>query len=184
MKKTCENTLTGSERIDVGIFSNSIPFNYFDLSIRDINQLIIDSQTKSDSRSELLEYLQMYPLICGLHTDIDFTPETYIVFNKSYIIPELMMEYFINKSLSGIGYQKLIVLKYSSVKDGANPHSSNFAFFAHQKNSLNDYCTELSNLFMRKRHTIYHEDIVGYGWSKIDAGKINDIRTNLQAAIT
>lgn len=180
MKQTCLSTTTGRDRLDLGIFKNSIAFHYYDLSVRDINVLWTNSDTSSDARLELLDYLTLYPLICGLHSDIDHETE-YVAYNKAYIMPSLFMEYFIKESLLGFGYTKTFAFKYTSVKPGSNPNSSNFAFYAHQKNTGTDYCTELKSKFLVESRNFYHEDMLATfpTYDKIDVSRLDMIKSHV-----
>lgn len=159
INKTCTKSTAGNDRIDVGVFQNSIYFHYYDFTIKDINELIVQGKTSSQEKDNLLDYLYFYPLICGLHSDIEYNNE-YAGYRKAYIMPSLIMEYFIERAINSSAHNKMFAFKYSSVKKGADSKSANFAFFAHQKKEAQKYCKELTDVFMPKMANLYHEDIV------------------------
>ncbi|UPT67940.1 MAG: RES family NAD+ phosphorylase [Sphingobacteriales bacterium JAD_PAG50586_3] len=158
-KSPCSRSTSGKngQFINAGIFRNSSVFNYYDFCLRDINvdlNALATSKAIATDIRNLLNYLKLFPLIIGIHTDI--TGVNSPTYNKSYVVPGLLMDWFITALLRSYS---VFAIRYRSVKDTVDPNTSNYVFYAFKDKPHFKYCSRLENAFLHQYHFVYHRFI-------------------------
>lgn len=169
--KFCDN-YSEKESINIGYFKNAKSFKYFDFSYIPWDKLLEEHKKKS-TKSPIIDYLVLFPIITAIHVKISFSKE--VNFHFDYVFSALFMDWLKNLELKNqlrtIGlFLPVYAVKYSSVRlfliHKALPappeecyNNHNYAFLTRYYEGTS-HCKQLQSIFLNNgvNQSIYFDD--------------------------